>query len=142
MEIVTEEAEAEQEVVTSQDAPITSRANKLLPNKPQQLQQQSDVTHLYMGEDVEERYSGVDALFMTTDESDHQPLKYGPRVEIPKEKYISMFKQWRDALILKLLGKTVNYRVLEQRVCELWQLELGFELIDLAEGYYVVQVET
>lgn len=92
-----------------------------------------------MGEDEEERYLGVDKLFMTSEDSMDQTSKYGPRVEISKEKYISLFKQWRGAMILKLLGKTVSYRVLEQRVRELWQLELGFELTDLVEGYYVVR---
>lgn len=77
----------------------------------------------------------MDELFMSTEITEELLPKYGPRVEILKEKYITLFKPWRGALILKLLGKMVNYRVLEQRVRELWQLELVFELTDLAEGY-------
>lgn len=75
-----------------------------------------DVPHLYMGDDDEEIYPRVDELFMSTEIMEELPPKYGPQVEISKEKYISLFKPWRGALILKLLGKTVNYHVLEQRV--------------------------
>lgn len=37
-----------------------------------------------------------------------------------------------------MLGRTINYKILEQRIRDLWQLELGFELTYLVEGYNVV----
>lgn len=35
------------------------------------------------------------------------------------EEYEEMWNPWRKALILKLLGKSVSYRILEQRMREL-----------------------
>lgn len=90
-----------------------------------------------MGDDDEEKYAGVDELFHGGAED--SPPPFGPRVEISKEKYISLFSKWRGALIVKLLGKFVSYRVLDQRVRELWNLEKGFELTDLEAGYFIVR---
>lgn len=94
--------------------------------------------HLYLGEDDEEKYTGIDELFITPADSEEQPPKFGPRVEISKEKYLSLFKQWRGALIVKLLGKSVSYRILDQKIRDLWQLDLWYELTNFAEGYYMV----
>lgn len=68
-------------------------------------------TSVVLGEDEEEKYTGVDELFMNAQETEDQLPKYGPRVEISKEKHLSLFKKWRCALILKLLGKTVSYNL-------------------------------
>lgn len=140
LEMVTEPVEPEQAADPPLDVPLTSWASKLFTNDSSlQQQQEPDTLHLYLGEDEEEPSPGVDELFLIEEVSSDQPPKYGPRVEISKEKYISLFKQWRGALILKLLGRNVNYKILEQKVQDLWQLELGFELTDLAEVYYVVR---
>lgn len=76
----------------------------------------------YMGEDEEEKYEGVDELFRYSEEMEERPPRYGPRVEITKEKYINLFRKWRGALIIKVLGKSVSYRILEQRLREIWRL--------------------
>lgn len=68
----------------------------------------------YMGEDDEEKYDGVDALFNSKSLMDDSTLASGPLLDLSKEKYTSLFKPWRGALILKLLGKTVSLRILEQ----------------------------
>lgn len=92
-----------------------------------------------MGEDAEEKFTGVDALFSapTTDVS---PDSTSPRqVDIPKDKYMSLFQPWRGALILKLLGKSVSFRVLQQRTADLWGLQWGYELIDLEHGFFLAR---
>lgn len=108
-------------------------APKDTPTQPPEQHQ------MYLGEDEEKKYPGIDELFTTQDHMEEQPPKYGPRVEISKEKYVSLFKQWRGALILKFLGKIISYRLFDQKIRELWNLELGYELTDLVEGYYVVR---
>lgn len=80
--------------------------------------------YTHYGEDEEEQYPRVDALFNTSADDDTQPPKYGPRVEISKDKYLTLFKQWW---------------VLDQKVRELWQLEAGHELTNLTKGYYIVR---
>lgn len=74
----------------------------------------------YMGEDEEERFEGVDALFSTEGSEEPEGSTSPRQVEIPKDKYMSLFSLWRGALILKLLGKTVSLRVLQQRTLTLW----------------------
>lgn len=93
----------------------------------------------YLGDDGEEKYSGIDELFQTREETENQAALFGPRLEISKEKYLSLFKQWRGALIIKRLEKSVSYRTLNQRLRDLWHLELGIDLTYLEEDYYVVR---
>lgn len=96
-------------------------------------------THFYMGDDDEEKYPGVDELFNSQKISDDLNPSMGPKLELSKEKYISLFKPWRGALFIKLLGKSVSFRVMQQRTTSLWNLPKGCELIDLEGGYYVVR---
>ncbi|WOL00040.1 hypothetical protein Cni_G08753 [Canna indica] len=63
-----------------------------------------------------------------------------PRVTITKEECRSLRKPWRRALIVKVLGKSVSYKILEHKVSELLGLELGFEMIDLDHGFFLVRV--
>lgn len=93
----------------------------------------------YMGEDDEEKYERVDELFRYCDNSEDRAPLYRPRLEISKEKYTSLFRKWRGALIIKLLGKSISYRILEQCLRDIWRLEKWFELTDLEEGFFIVQ---
>lgn len=45
---------------------------------------------------------------------------------------------WRKSLIVKVLGRSFTYQVLEQRVQDLWKLEWEHELVDLESRYYLV----
>lgn len=92
-----------------------------------------------MSEDDEEKYEGVDELFRYHDESEEMAPLYGLRLEISKEKYTSLFKKWWGALIVKLLGKSISYCILEQHLRDIWLLEKGFELTDLEEGFFIVR---
>lgn len=92
----------------------------------------------YLGDDNEEKYSDIDELIQTREETENQAAPFGLRLEISKEKYLSLFKQWRGALIIKQLEKSVSYRMLNQRLRDLKHLELGFDFIDL-EDYYVLR---
>lgn len=93
----------------------------------------------YMGEDDEEKFGGVDELFSSAT-TEATSASTSPReVEIPKDKYMSLFQPWRRALILKLLGKTVSFRVLQQRTADMWGLQWGYELIDIEHGFFLAR---
>lgn len=62
-----------------------------------------------------------------------------PNVEVPLEKGHMLWQPWKRALILKVLGKSVSLRVLEQRTKDLWKFEWGSEIIDLEKGYFLVR---
>lgn len=80
---------------------------------------EEDTPQYYMGEDEEEKYPGIDELFSSPSLVDNVPPAYGPALDISKEKYISLFKPWRGALIIKLLGKSITYRLMHQRTTSL-----------------------
>lgn len=42
-------------------------------------------------------------------------------------------------MILKPSGKVVNYRMMENRLRDIWPLEHGFELTNLEEGYFIAR---
>lgn len=42
-------------------------------------------------------------------------------------------------MILKVLGKKVGFKTLEQKVGEIWKLQHDFELTDLEEGYFIAR---
>lgn len=93
-------------------------------------------TSFYMGEDDDREFDEFDSLCSDGSESDAATGENPPTVRISAKKYHSLFKPWCGALVL-LLGKTVNFWVIEQRTRALWQLEYGFEHIDLEHGYYL-----
>lgn len=62
-----------------------------------------------------------------------------PIVDIPWESYKKSWQPWRRALIIRVLGKTFNFRMLEPRIRRLWHLEYDCDLIDLDKGYLVAR---
>lgn len=60
-------------------------------------------------------------------------------LDMSKEKYVSLFRKWRGAVILKPSGKVVNYRMMENRLRDIWPLEHGFELTNLEESYFIAR---
>lgn len=72
------------------------------------------------GEDDDREFDELDSLcddeIDPGDHSDEKAASEGTLVvKIFVEKYHSLFKPWRGALVLKLLGKTTSFRLMEQR---------------------------
>lgn len=94
---------------------------------------------LYIGEDCMEDGDSLDLSNLV------DPMKVierdlaMPVIDFSLEECQQLWRPWRKALILKLLGKTVSFRILEQRTKDLWKLEWGCELIDLEKGFYVAR---
>ncbi|XP_038997982.1 uncharacterized protein LOC120123037 [Hibiscus syriacus] len=64
-----------------------------------------------------------------------------PTIKIPQELKEKLMKPWRKAIIIKILGKTVAYKTLINRVINLWKLEGEFECIDLGYGLYAIKFQ-
>lgn len=58
---------------------------------------------------------------------------------IPADDVKELRKPWARALIVKVFGRTISFRFLQQKLDDLWNLDKGCELIDLDEGYYIVR---
>ncbi|GKV27878.1 hypothetical protein SLEP1_g36998 [Rubroshorea leprosula] len=53
-----------------------------------------------------------------------------PKVRIPKEIWQRLCTPWKNAVIIKLLGKSINFHVLHARLLKEWRTEHEFEIID------------
>ena len=42
-------------------------------------------------------------------------------------------------MIVKVLGKSVGYKVLSQRMSQVWQLKGRFEMVNLEDGFFMVR---
>ena len=65
-------------------------------------------------------------------------LKF-PRVITEEGKIPNIWRPWRKSLIVKVLGRTVNFQTLEMKLRELWKLDQYFEIIDLKNGYFITR---
>lgn len=57
---------------------------------------------------------------------------------LPEERKKSWMK-WSKSLNVKVLGKSVVFRALEQRLKEMWDIHEEFELLDLDGGFFLVR---
>ncbi|GLT99258.1 hypothetical protein SLE2022_167060 [Rubroshorea leprosula] len=62
-----------------------------------------------------------------------------PKVRIPKEIWQRLCTPWKNAVIIKLLGKSINFHVLHARLLKEWRTNHEFEIIDVGLGYYIVK---
>lgn len=90
---------------------------------------------MYFGEDDERDFSEFETLCELNNKGSKEYAHSSPVVPISLEKYHSLFQPWRGALLLKLLGKNVSFRILEHRTRNIWNLQQGCELIDLEQGF-------
>ncbi|KAK3010773.1 hypothetical protein RJ639_011993 [Escallonia herrerae] len=65
-----------------------------------------------------------------------------PRIRISPEEIKRLWSPWQRGLIVKLLGRTVGFRLLYQRMKSLWKLQGDFEAVDLGNDFYVVRFQT
>ncbi|KAG8378111.1 hypothetical protein BUALT_Bualt08G0104200 [Buddleja alternifolia] len=59
-----------------------------------------------------------------------------------EETYVkSICRSWNDTLILKLLGRSINYNILTAKLNTLWNLNNDYELLDLGHNCYMIQMK-
>ncbi|XP_019163602.1 PREDICTED: uncharacterized protein LOC109159944 [Ipomoea nil] len=64
-----------------------------------------------------------------------------PVILVTKEEKERLRRPWRRSLILRVLGRTVGYSFLLQRLQRMWRTEVGFELIALTHDYFIAKFE-
>ncbi|CAL5359909.1 unnamed protein product [Camellia sinensis] len=60
-----------------------------------------------------------------------------PTISLPKKLLDKIRKPWENALIIRLLGKNIGYKMLCSRVRNLWGLQGEFNAIDLGCNYFL-----
>ncbi|GKV19005.1 hypothetical protein SLEP1_g29305 [Rubroshorea leprosula] len=78
---------------------------------------------------------------MADDGADPPQVKV-PRVKIPKAIWQRLCVPWKNAVIIKLLGKSINFRILHARLLKEWRTEQEYEVIDVGMGYFIVRFAT
>ncbi|KAI5661478.1 hypothetical protein M9H77_20801 [Catharanthus roseus] len=54
---------------------------------------------------------------------------------ITKEEYSQRWEPWRRALIIKVLGHSISFRILEQKIKDLSKFDRACKLVDLDRSY-------
>ena len=65
-----------------------------------------------------------------------------PRVDSRQEENRAAWKPRRCTLILKMLGKNVGFKVLDQKMKKVWMLEKGCEITELERGFFLVRFKS
>ncbi|XP_031120449.1 uncharacterized protein LOC116023587 [Ipomoea triloba] len=71
----------------------------------------------------------------------HEESDGRSRVHFPKELRRELCQEWRLALIIKYLGKNINFHVLQQRLPSIWGLQGRLHLIDIGFGCFVARFD-
>lgn len=87
--------------------------------------------------------SGVQNLLqqglMTLDHVDGNRLF--PKFTIDPQEYARICQPWQDCLVVKVLGRSVGYLYMREKLKAIWKPSGGFELIDISNGYYLVKFD-
>ncbi|ONK56454.1 uncharacterized protein A4U43_C10F8880 [Asparagus officinalis] len=63
-----------------------------------------------------------------------------PFIGVDREQKRSLRHPWRFSVIVKVLGRLINFNILQQRLLKLWHFDEESELIDLGYGFYIVKL--
>ncbi|XP_024043278.1 uncharacterized protein LOC112099971 [Citrus clementina] len=50
-----------------------------------------------------------------------------------------LVEPWENSVVVKILGRNLGYRVLSSRLNRIWSSTTGFEIIDLANDYFLIR---
>ena len=48
---------------------------------------------------------------------------------------------WKEALVIKLLGKHISYTAMREKIRGLWRLKGGYEVMDVGFGYFMLKFD-
>ncbi|XP_028105264.1 uncharacterized protein LOC114304299, partial [Camellia sinensis] len=97
-----------------------------------------------------ERLSDDDFL---TDEEDNEAMEeedlnrfadlgfHVPIIKLPSRLIKHIRRPWKDCLIVRLLGKTLGYKLLVSKLRKMWGLQGDFEATDLGLGFFLIKFE-
>ena len=65
-------------------------------------------------------------------------LEYGnlllPKLYLELQLFHELCTPWKDALVVKLLGKNFGYNIMKDRLHRVWKLQRGFKIMDNDNG--------
>lgn len=64
-----------------------------------------------------------------------------PKIKLDPKVFNDLCEPWCDVLIITLLGKTIGYKVMKERLQKLWKPKGGFEILDVDNNYFLVKID-
>ncbi|XP_028066485.1 uncharacterized protein LOC114269382 [Camellia sinensis] len=64
-----------------------------------------------------------------------------PIVKLPAGLLKKVREPWKKCLIVRLLGRNIGYNLFVNRIRKLWNLQAGFETLDIGNGFFIVKFE-
>jgi hypothetical protein len=62
-----------------------------------------------------------------------------PKVSLDESYFKDLCHPWKEALVIKVLGRKVGYQALKERLQRLWKLQGGFDMMDVDQGFHMVK---
>ncbi|KHN04719.1 hypothetical protein glysoja_041220, partial [Glycine soja] len=53
----------------------------------------------------------------------------------------SLCAPWNEALVVKLLGKSIGFHTMKERLSRIWKLFAGFDILDIGNEYFMVSFD-
>jgi len=64
-----------------------------------------------------------------------------PKVYLEPSVFQELCTPWKDAIVVKLLGKNLGYHTMKERLQKTWRPQGGFEIMDNDNGFYMVKFD-
>lgn len=65
-----------------------------------------------------------------------------PILKIDDKVFEGLCEPWKDALVVKLLGKNIGYRILKEKIERTWKLSAGFDIMDIDNDFFMVKFDS
>ncbi|KAI9126657.1 hypothetical protein K1719_002253 [Acacia pycnantha] len=65
----------------------------------------------------------------------------GPHVIVPQKQKLRLAARWKQALIVKLLGRMIKHESMDARLHKTWTRDGEREVIDVGAGYFMVNFD-
>lgn len=64
-----------------------------------------------------------------------------PKVTLDKSIFQELCNPWKDSLVIKLLGKSLGYNMMKDKLKRVWKTAGGFDILDIDNGFYMVKFD-
>lgn len=68
--------------------------------------------------------------------------RFSPVVSFDPTMIQALFMPWKDTLVIKLLGKSMSYPMIKQKLKHLWRLLGGDDVMNIGNGYFLVKFDS
>ena len=67
--------------------------------------------------------------------------RLNPKVVFSEQAIQVLSLPWKDALVVRLLGKHISYTAMKEKLRSLWRLCGGYDVMDVGSGYFMVKFD-